>query len=54
MADAVDPTRLIFSGIVCTNLAALMPPTFPIWVRSATGGIGAVVALPFIRLTLQV
>ncbi|MEM8825252.1 MAG: hypothetical protein AAGF30_16720 [Pseudomonadota bacterium] len=57
MADVVDLTALIFYGIVCTILAAIVPPRFPLWLRSLIGalvGIGAAFTLPFIRVTLQV
>ncbi|WP_371157357.1 hypothetical protein [Jannaschia sp. 2305UL9-9] len=50
----IDLIPLIFYGIVCTVLAAVVPQRLKLWVRSAIGavvGIGAALLLPILRGT---
>ncbi|GIT90752.1 hypothetical protein JANAI62_12070 [Jannaschia pagri] len=53
----IDLIPLIFYGIVCTVLAAVVPQGVKLWVRAAIGaivGIGAAFALPILRGTIGI
>ena len=48
----IDLIPLVFYGIVCTVLAALVPQGIRMWQRSLIGavvGIGAALVLPLLR-----